>query len=408
MMITRRAFVKSGLSSMLALWALGGRRLLADRPPAKAKACVLVWLNGGPSHLDTFDPKPSSKFKPIDTRAGGMQLCEHLPQLAEVAQYLAVIRGMTSREGNHDRARYLLHTGYAPTPTVEHPALGSWVVEELGDPASNLPGFVSIGGPAAGPGFLGVEHAPYVIGSASQPLQNVAYARDVDMVRFMRRKGALDALDAQFFAETGDAKVKSRDEVYAKAVRMMHSPRLKAFELTDESDAVRAAYGASDFAKGVLMARRLVEAGVKFVEVTLDGWDTHTDNFGRTEKLMGALDPALATLLRELEERKLLDSTLVVCCGEFGRTPKINASDGRDHHPQAWSAVLAGGGVRGGVVHGETDGDGAKVSKDPTGVADLFATIATVLGLDPAKEVITPRGRPVELTDKGKPIAALL
>jgi uncharacterized protein (DUF1501 family) len=407
-MITRRAFVKTGLSSLLAAWALGGRRLRADRPPARAKACVLLWLNGGPSHVDTFDPKPSSKFKKIDTRVEQMQFCEHLPYLAEVAQHLAVVRGMTSREGNHDRARYLLHTGYPPTPTVEHPTLGAWVVEELGDPTTNLPGFVAIGGPSQGAGFLGVEHAPYVIGSANQPLANVGYARDVDMVRFMRRKGALDALDAQFLAETGDAKVKSRDEVYAKAVRMMHSPRLKAFELGDEPDSVRAAYGASDFGKGVLMARRLVEAGVKFVEVTLDGWDTHQDNFGKTEKLMGALDPAFAALVRELDERSLLDSTLVLCCGEFGRTPKINANEGRDHHPQAWSAVLAGGGVRGGVLHGETDDEGAKVVKGASGVPDLFATVATLLGLDPAKEVITPRGRPVELTDKGKPIAAIM
>ena len=414
----RRAFLKVGASSLLSLWAAQlarPRRVRAEErrnPAAKAKACIVLWMNGGPSHVDTWDPKPGSpgagKFKAIKTAVDGVQICEHLPLVAEHAGKLAILRGMTSKEGNHDRAQHLLHTGYAPNPTVSYPSLGGWAAEELGDPSTDLPGFVSISGPSFGAGFLGVQYGPFVVPDPKQPPANTNYARNVDFARFVRRRGALASLEEQFAAETGDPKIKQRETVYAKSVRLMYSSRLKAFELDDEPDAVRAAYGASDFGRGCLMARRLVEAGVKFVEVVLDGWDTHKDNFGKTEKLMGALDPAFAQLVRELDERKLLDSTLIVCCGEFGRTPKINANDGRDHHPQAWSAVLAGGGVRGGVVHGETDGDGAKVAKDPTSVADLFATVATLLGLDPAKEVITPRGRPVELTDKGKPIAAIM
>jgi Protein of unknown function (DUF1501) len=412
----RRGFLKVGASSLLALWAsrLGssGRARAEARPPAKAKACIVLWMNGGPSHVDTWDPKPGStgagKFKPIKTAVEGIEICEHLPRVAELAGKLTILRGMTSKEGNHDRAQHLLHTGFSPNPTVSYPSLGSWAAEELGDPTTDLPGFVSISGPSFGAGFLGVQYGPFVVPDPKQPPANTNYARNVDFARFVRRRGALAALEEQFAVETGDPKIKQRETVYAKAVRLMYSPRLKAFELGDEPDAARAAYGETDFGRGCLMARRLVEAGVKFVEVVLDGWDTHKDNFGKTEKLMGALDPAMAALIKDLDERKLLDSTLVMWMGDFGRTPKINENDGRDHHPGAWSAVLAGGGARGGLVHGATDGDGDKVVDKPTAVADLFATAATLLGLDPGKEVVTPRGRPVTLTDNGKPIPALM
>jgi hypothetical protein len=411
----RRDFLKVGASGILALWAARWRtaRATPAAAAARAKACIVLWMNGGPSHLDTWDLKPGSalaagKFKPIKTAVDGIEICEHLPRVAELAGKLAIVRGMTSREGNHDRAQHLLHTGYAPNPTVQYPSLGAWASEELGDPSTDLPGFVSIGGPSFGAGFLGVQHGPFVLPDARQPPANTGYPRNVDFVRFLRRKAALEAQDAQFAVETGDPKVTQRQTVYKKAVRLMYSPRLKAFELDDEPEATVAAYGDSGFGRGCLMARRLVEAGVKFVEVVLDGWDTHQDNFGRTQKLMGALDPAMAALLRDLDERKLLDSTLVMWLGDFGRTPKINDSDGRDHHPAAWSAVLAGGGARGGIVHGATDGDGEKVADQPTSVPDLFATAATLLGMDPGKQVVTPRGRPIWLTDNGKPVKALI
>jgi uncharacterized protein (DUF1501 family) len=406
--MNRRTFIKSSLAGLMATWAFSPRLLLAGAPRARAKACILLWMNGGPSHVDTWDPKPTSRFKAIATGATGIQVAEHLPQLAAQANKLAILRGLSSKEGNHDRAQHLLHTGYAPNPTVAYPSLGSWIIEELGDSAHNLPGFVSINGPSVGPGFLGVEHAPFVVFNPAQPPQNTAHARNVDMVRFLKRRGALDALEAQFAHETGDAKVKSRGEVYAKAVRMMYSERLKAFDLADEPAAVQSKYGDHNFGRGCLMARRLVEAGVKFVEVVLDGWDTHTDNFGRTKTLMGVLDPAMATLIAELDERKLLDSTLIVTVGEFGRTPRINEREGRDHHPQAFSAVLAGAGVRGGIAHGETDSDGAKVVKDQTSVPDFIATVASLLGVSPQKEVRTPRGRPITVTDGGRPITQIL
>jgi hypothetical protein len=405
--MNRRSFLKVGLGTAFSLWA-APRLRAATRPLKKARACVVLWLNGGPSHIDTFDPKPNTPTKLIDTSAPAIQLAEHLPQLAAQAQHLCLLRGMSSKEGNHDRARHLLHTGYIPNPTVAHPSLGGWVSEELGDPKSELPAFVSVSGPSARAGFLGVQHDPFVVLEPGQPPANTDYPHDVDMVRFLRRKSALDALEADFAQQTRDPKIAQRDAVYAKAVRMMYAPRLRAFDLADEPDALRAAYGENDFGRGCLLARRLVEAGVPFVEVTLDGWDTHQDNFGRTKKLMQELDPAMSTLLRDLDARKLLDSTLVVCLGEFGRTPQINANEGRDHYPKAWSAALAGGGIRGGIVHGATDGAGANVVGQATAVPDLFATLAMQLGIDPDKTLPTPLGRPIAVVDNGRLLREIL
>jgi hypothetical protein len=412
----RRTALKLGTSavfaSLVARWlAPAGAR--ADATPApRARACVLLWLNGGPSHIDTFDPKPGrptgGPFKAIATRAPGMMLSEHLPHLAEHGHELAVLRGMSSKEGNHGRAQYFVHTGYAPTATVVHPSLGGWTSARLADAASELPAFVSIGGPSFGAGFLGVQNGPFVLPKAGAAPTDVVLPPGVDRARFDRRRGALDVVEQRFAEATGDAKVEGRREVYAKAVRLMQSPRLDAFDVATESDATRRAYGDTDFGRGCLAARRLVERGVKFVEVVLDGWDTHKDNFAKTQKQMGVLDPAFAALLADLGARGLLDSTLVACMGEFGRTPRINGNDGRDHWPGAWSAVLAGGGVRGGVVHGATDEDGAKVIGAPTRVPDLLATMATLMGLDPAHSETTPAGRPIAVTEGGVPIAAVL
>jgi hypothetical protein len=387
--------------------------LAADVPPAKARACILLWQNGGPSHIDTFDPKPGratgGPFKAIQARAPGMRLSEHLPRLAERGDKVALVRSMSSKEGNHTRAQYLVHTGYAPNPTVVHPSLGGWVSARLGDPArSDLPAFVSIGGASFGAGFLGVENGPFVVQKAGAPPADVTRAAGVDAARFERRRAALDDMEERFAHATGDSKIQGRRQVYAKAVRLMNAPELDAFDLSAETEATKKGYGNTDFGRGCLVARRLVERGVKFVEVVLDGWDTHQNDFERTKALMGTLDPAFAALLEDLGVRHMLGSTLVACMGEFGRTPRINANDGRDHWPQAWSAVLAGGGIRGGVVHGATDEDGAKVVGRPTAVADLLATMSVALGLDPAHTETTPAGRPISVTDSGTPIRALL
>jgi uncharacterized protein (DUF1501 family) len=414
--IGRRALLHVGTSAFfgaLVARALGSREALAaDAPPARARACILLWLNGGPSHVDTFDPKPGrpggGPFKAIQARAPGMMLSEHLPRLADRGDRIAVVRSMSSKEGNHARAQYFVHTGYAPNPTVVHPSLGAWAGARLSDPSAELPAFVSIGGPSFGAGFLGVQNGPFVIQKAGAPPADVAPAPGVDAARFERRRAMLDAMEERFARATGDSKVEGRRQVYAKALRLMNAPKLDAFDLSAEGEATRKAYGDTDFGRGCLVARRLVERGVKFVEVVLDGWDTHRDGFERSKALMGALDPAFAALIDDLSARRLLASTLVACMGEFGRTPRINGNDGRDHWPQAWSAVLAGGGVRGGVVHGATDADGAAVAGTPTGVPDLLATVSTQLGLDPSHTETTPAGRPISVTDGGRPIRALL
>lgn len=401
------------MAALLGRWLVTPREALAaEAAAAKAKACIVLWMNGGMSHLDTFDPKPGTptggSFKAIKTKAKGVTICEHMPGIADQAHHLAIVRSMTSKEGNHDRARYLLHTGYAPNPTASHPSLGAWVSEEIGDKAADLPSFVSIGGPSAGGGLLGVQHGPLVLAKAGQEPAYITPLPHVDEARFDRRRAALTALNIHFAGETGDPKVESRSAVYDQAVRLMRSSRRKAFALAEEPEAIKKAYGDNDFGRGCLLARRLVESGVKFVEVTLDGWDTHKDNFNRVQKQLGRLDPAMSALVKDLDERKLLASTLVVLMSDFGRTPRINGDDGRDHYPQAWSAVLAGGGVRGGIAHGATDAAGAKAVEKPVKVPDLFATLATLLGMDPAKSRMAPSGRPISITDEGSPVAELI
>lgn len=376
----------------------------------KAEACIVLWLNGGPSHIDTFDPKPgapTARFKSVKTRATGMEISEHLPMLAEQGDKFSLIRNMSSKEGNHDRARYYVHTGYSPNPTVQHPSLGGWVAEEVGVKGADLPNFVSIGGPSIGAGFLGKEYGPFIVQNASVPPQNVAFFHDVDDARFHSRESLLDDLDDEFYGHNNDVQVQGRSAVYDQAIRMMHSPKIGAFDVSKETAATQAMYGDTDFGRGVLVARRLVESGVRVVEVVLDGWDTHQDNFERTKKLMGTLDPAISGLLKDLAQKKLLGKTIVACMGEFGRTPTINANDGRDHYPQVWSALVAGGGFRGGKVIGQTDPSGAKIVGAPQSVPNLMATLTSQLGVNPDKEVTSPIGRPIAISDKGEVIKEL-
>lgn len=378
-----------------------------------ARSVILIWMNGGPSQLDTFDPKPKSRnggiFKPIKTRVPDMWFTELLPQLAEQADKLAVIRSMVSREANHQRAQYLLHTGYLPQSTLIHPSFGAVVAKELGDENFALPHFVSLRGPSFGAGFLGALYNPFVIPDLSKPMENLFPPKSITKERFKRRLLLLRYLEGRFTEMTRHENQNRHLIAYRKATRLMGSPLARAFDLSGEPESVKKAYGEHDFGKGCLLARRLVEAGVRFVEVYLDGWDTHQDNFSRTRRLCEVLDPAFASLLKELDERGLLDSTLVVWMGEFGRTPRINNREGRDHWTQGWTVVLAGGGIKGGQVIGATDEDGMKVIHRPVTVPDLFATFCHLLGIDPTKRYYTPNGRPVTLVDKsGKVIKELL
>lgn len=410
--LPRRTLLSLGLA---ALGAAALRRSSKDalaqpaKPAAAADAIIVLWLNGGPSHIDTFDPKPGRKvmgpLRAIPTAIPGVQFGEHLPLLAKEAQRLAVLRGLSSKEGSHERAQFLGHTGYSPNPTAAYPSFGSWTSKSLGRREPELPAYVSIGGPGGAAGFFGQAHAPFIVSTPGQAPDNTDMG--VSDERFKRRTDALTMLEDGFFKKTSGPLVPERRAVYDSAFRLMRSPKLRAFDLDDEPAAIVSSYGDTPFGRGCLTARRLVEAGVRYVEVTLDGWDTHQDNFGRVKKLCGTLDPALSGLIRDLAEKSKLDRTLVLCMGEFGRTPNISDDEGRDHHPAAFSGILAGGGIRVGQAVGQTDEDGMKVVSDKHSAADLFATLATQLGLDPNETVQAPSGRPIALTEGGSVIAKL-
>jgi hypothetical protein len=415
--LNRRGFIKVSLSSLVDMlfadWLMQQPlQSQTSKSTNRAKSVILLWMNGGPSQIDTFDPKPNSPnggiFKPIRTRVPELQFTELLPQLAEQADKLAVIRSVVSKETNHQRAQYLLHTGYLPQGTVEHPSFGAIVAKEIGDENFDLPNFVSIRGPSFGAGFLGSTYNPFVVTNLSQPLENLTPPYNITADRLERRLFLLRYLEGKFSDFTKAENQKKHLVAYDKALRLMRSPLTKAFDINEEPESIKQAYGDNDFGRGCLMARRLVEAGVRFVEVYLDGWDTHQDNFTRTQKLCSVLDPAFATLIKDLQERDLLDSTLVVWMGEFGRTPRINSNEGRDHWARGFTVVLAGGGIKGGQVIGATNEDGTDVVYRPVTVPDLFATFCHILGIDPNKRYYTPQGRPVTIVDKGQVISELL
>ena len=417
-----------GLSSS---W-LGALAADAAKDPKRRKSCILLWMSGGPSQVDTFDPKPGHENngpgKPIQTAVPGILLGEHLPGVAKEVKDLAIIRGMSTKEGDHGRATYHLRTGYLPQEPVRYPALGALVAKELEDDSAELPGFVSIAPARAfspqafGSGFLGPKYAPLIVGergNARRPFRVDALdlPAGIGRARADERLELMHALGDDFQATRPGVSPASHRDAYARAVRMMRSPAAKAFELDEEPDAVRDAYGRNPFGQGCLLARRLVERGVPFVEVTLSsvdgrnnqlGWDTHAQNFDAVKGLCGVLDAGWATLMHDLRARNLLDSTLIVWMGEFGRTPKINETAGRDHFPNAWSTVLAGGGLRGGQVVGDTGADGMEVRDRPVAVPDLLATVVQGLGLDPMTQNVAESGRPIRLVDpKAKPIAGI-
>ena len=413
--ISRRCFVKSGISSFLGLVAMqhfssNSLAQLEDILP-RAKRCIVLFMSGGASQLDTFDPKPGTKnggpFRAIPTSVKGIEVSEHLPQVAEQAHHLSIIRSMVSREGNHERARYLLHTGYAPGGAVRHPTLGSLTSYYLEDNLSDLPSCVNINSPTYSGSFLGATHDPFVVKDPMKPVEDLSYPSQMDTHRFRERLKMLKAIEADFIAKRTGRNTEAHEAIYKKADQLINSPKIDAFHLNEEPMAIREAYGMNKFGQGCLMARRLIEAGVKFVEVSLDGWDTHENNFERTEELLAMVDPAFAMLLKDLAERDLLEETVVLWLGEFGRTPRINNRDGRDHHTTGWSAVVAGGGTLGGQVIGSTNEDGTQVDSGRVRVPDLFASLCFALGIDADAENYSRSGRPLRVVDDGSVIEEL-
>ncbi len=411
--LNRRGFLRSiglGAAGLSALSFTDLMAVQADELRKRHMGVILLWMGGGPSQFETFDPKPGQahggETKAIDTAVPGIKIASPWEHTAKMMGDISVVRSMTNKEGNHQRATYQLHTGYSPSGSVKYPSFGSVTAAELGDPKFDLPHIVSIGGPTIGAGMLGVGYEPFVIPDARRPPTNVQLPVSPD--RFARRMSLLHSLEVAGFAKTGgDDRVKDHTALYRQTAGMVLSPRMKAFDLEAEDSQTRDAYGSTPFGQGCLLARRLIEAGVTFVEVRSNGWDTHQNNNERVGTLAGQVDPGFASLVSDLKRRGMLERTLVVWMGEFGRTPKINPSGGRDHFPRAFNIALAGGGVKGGQVIGATSNDGSEVKDRPISVNDLMTSFCHALKIDPAKENMSPLGRPLKIVEGGSPVQEL-
>ncbi len=411
-LLDRRGFLAlAGVS-----WLTPVGRLLADqaeRSKTPPRSIILLWLGGGPSQLETFDPHPNTRAggdtKAIPTAVKGLQLAEGFERLADQIGSVALIRSMVSKEGDHERGTYLMKTGYRPDPTVEHPSIGAICCHEMPVGHTDIPRHISImtgQWPSRG-GFLGAQYDAFQVGDPSGKLPDVVSSLPTE--RVAGRVGDLDVVE-RAFARGRRARVDAtlHRDVMARARVMMSSAQLKAFDVSTEPESVRKAYGDSAFGRGCLAARRLVEVGVRCVEVNLGGWDAHVNNHEIHRNRLKELDPGFSALLRDLADRKLLDRTVVVCAGEFGRTPKINGLGGRDHWTNGFSVALAGGGLRGGLAVGATDPEAIKDPVRPVQVEDVHATILTAVGLNPVKENVAPAtGRPIKLS-AGRPLPELL
>lgn len=413
----RRSFLTAGLAGTLsfALSPAMRRVFAADAGAKPAESCILIFLEGGPSHIDMFDPKPGTKtggpFQAIDTAISGVKFTEHFPKLAKSASNLAVVRSLHSREGDHDRAVVLLHTGYSPTEVLTYPSLGAMVAHAKSTREATAPAFVSIGD-TQGAGFLGPEFAPHVVNDVNNPANYIQLPEGFTEERMQKRLKALSAFNSGFAKRADAERVDDFKQLSMRADRLRKSPALQAWDSESEKAELKEAYGINvadgSFGRNCLAARRMVEQGAKFVEVRLGGWDTHADNFNQVQALAQQVDAGVSGLIQDLSERGLLEKTLVVCLGEFGRTPTINGDTGRDHWADAFSALVAGGPLKVGQVIGSTDDEGAKVKDRPVSVPDLFATLLSGLGIDPAKSYKTPDGRPIKLTKDGQVIKELV
>ena len=431
----RRDFLRFSLAGSLGVsfsgWLPRLARAAADQ--SRPKACILLWMSGGPAQTDTFDLKPDHEnggpVKPIATSVPGIQISERLPGLAKQMQDLAIIRSLTSTEGDHQRGTQLMLTGYRPQGgAIKYPVLGSLLAKELTSPDVDLPPYVSVSPfrfADLGPGLLGPQYAPLTVsGQSDDPtaranlsVENLRPPSNVSKSAMENRFGILKSLQDDFRRQYAAESTESHIANYDKAISMVRTEARGAFKLDEEPAELRDAYGRNRFGQGCLLARRLVERGVSFVEVTLAGtganaqlgWDTHSDSARQVGELCDVLDPAWSSLMEDLRERGLLESTLVIWMGEFGRTPQINDNAGRDHFPLAWSTVLGGAGIRGGQALGSTGEDGMQVVDRPVKVPELYATICAALGIDPASENISPEGRPVGLVDEdAEPVEELL
>ena len=418
--MTRRHFMShlAGAAALAAPATAFTNSILANATDMKKrhKSAILLWMGGGPSTMDIWDLKPGAatggQFKQISTSADGVAICEHMPLMAKQMHHMSIVRSMSTREADHMRGRYYMHTGYVPNPNVEHPSYGAVIAHELADkvPDLEIPPFVSVGSGSVGPGFLGMSWAPFVVDSNGN-VRNLDMG--IDPARMSQRLEMLATVEKKFIGEKRGGVAEDHSKVLEKTVRLMTSKQMDAFKVIQEPKEVQEKYGigergGSGFARGCLMARRLVEAGVPFVEVDLGGWDNHEGIFPTlADRKLPELDRAMSALVADLADRGLLDDTAIIWMGEFSRTPNINGNGGRDHWARSWSVVVGGGGFKRGVVVGETSSDGKEVASEPYTSQDVMASVLKSLGVSLETTFTAKNGRPMKIANSGKVIKEL-
>jgi uncharacterized protein (DUF1501 family) len=421
--MTRRHFMShvAGASAMAIPAMTFTNTLMANAREMRQrhKSAIMLWMGGGPATIDIWDLKPGAPtagdFKPISTSVDGLEISEHMPMMAKEMKHMAVVRSMSTREADHNRGRYYMHTGYVPNPNIEYPSYGAVVAHELApkNPDLEIPPFVSVGGSSEGPGFLGMSWAPFVVNSNGEVRD---MKMETDYNRTMQRLAMLGAIESDFVSQISSegrrqkivTAASEHAKILNKTYELMTSKQMAAFKANTEKAEVRERYGNTSFGKGCLMARRLVEAGVPFIEVDLGGWDTHSNNFTSLKnKLLPELDKAMSALVADLADRGLLDDTVIMWMGEFGRTPRINGNAGRDHWARSWSVVVGGGGFKRGVVVGKTSSDGTAVESEPYTSQDLMASVIKSLGISLDTTFTSNNGRPMKIANSGKVIKEL-
>ena len=412
--MSRRHFMShvAGASSMVVPALTLGHSLRTHAADLKKrrKSAILLWMSGGPSTMDIWDLKPGATtggpFRTIRT-AGDVEICEHMPETAKVMNHLSVVRSMSTREADHNRGRYYMHTGYVPNPNVDYPSYGAVISHELIDqrPELEIPPFVSVGGASEGPGFLGMAWAPFVVSSTGQ-VRNLEMG--LDNKRLMQRMAALNLIEKGFIGEKRGASAEDHEKILKKTLDLMTSEQMEAFKVMKEPKEVQDKYGTDGFGRGCLMARRLVEAGVPFVEVDYGGWDNHANiHTELKDRKLPVIDKAIGALVSDLEDRGLLQDTAIIWMGEFSRTPRINGNAGRDHWARSWSVMVGGGGLKGGIAVGATNADGTSVETEPYTSQDVMATICKTLGISLETTFTSKNGRPMKIANGGKVIKEL-
>ncbi len=412
--MTRRHFAKHllGASAFAGSALAFGRSLSAGATQlaSNRKSAILLWMGGGPSTMDIWDLKPGTStggpFKPIAT-SGDVEICEHMPRMATQMDKMSIIRSMSTREADHDRGRYYMHTGYVPNPNLEHPGYGSVIANQLtqGREGLELPPFVSVSGGSEGPGFLGMAWAPFTVDSNGN-VRNLEMNLPPD--RLSQRMQALRLLETGFIEQNRGRSASEHAKVLQKTLNLMTSQQMSAFRVRSEPDEVLERYGDNNFGRGCLMARRLVESGVPFVEVNFGGWDNHQNIFPTLQNdRLPTLDQGMSALVEDLNARGLLNDTAIIWMGEFGRTPRINGNSGRDHWARSWSVVVGGGGMKGGQAIGQTSEDGTRVEGSSWTSEDLMATICRTMGISLETTFTSNSGRPMKIANSGRVIEEL-